>query len=190
MLRRNRKALVSGIAILAALACMLASSAGAFPSYFTNRCSSCHSNDTPTCNGCHNHRGNLGASANAGIYAPGDPVTVTLTGGTEGGWIRGILYDQDDAVIDMASGPTNTGDDSQGNPVTFPVALQGTAPQQAGDYIWEAAWFGGQTAGGGAHLEIRRAVTIHVEIIPTGVPDESAGGEKPLTTWSALRALY
>jgi len=165
----------------------LAGMAHAEPSFFTNRCASCHSNDTPTCNGCHEHRGNVQAHLNAAYYAPGDPLTVILTGGQEHGWIRGILYDHNDVVVALATGPTGTGDDGGTGDIVFPVSLEATAPTAAGDYIWEAAWFGGVSAGGGAHVELRRPVTVHVEII-TGVPElpfDPEGG-----SWSTIKALY
>ncbi len=163
------------------LSIAMAGSAFAYPSYFTNRCASCHSDDTPTCNGCHQHRGNVQASLDAASYLPGAPVSVTLTGGAEEGWIRGILYDHNDVVVALATGPTGTGDDGGASAVEFPVGLQASAPASAGDYAWEAAWFGGATAGGGAHEERRRPLTVHVEGVNTAV----AGG-----SWSAIKRLY
>ena len=62
-------------------------SAAAYSQYFSTRCGSCHShmNDSPTCDGCHHHRGTLTASADHSSYYPGATVTVTLRGGTRGG---------------------------------------------------------------------------------------------------------
>ncbi|MBK8231520.1 MAG: hypothetical protein IPK72_13255 [Candidatus Eisenbacteria bacterium] len=52
-------------------------------------------------------------------YQPGEAVVVTLTGGSQSGWIRGLLYDAQNTELDRKSGPTGTGDDSQGGAVTF-----------------------------------------------------------------------
>jgi hypothetical protein len=182
--RLQMPALVAGLLLLAA------TSALAYPSLFTQRCASCHSNDTPTCDGCHHHGpSGLSASANAAIYAPGDPVDVTLNGGSQYGWIRAILYDQSDLVLAMATGPTGTGDDSEAGAVTFPVLLNASAPDAEGDYTWEAAWFGGATSGGGSHLEVRRPVSIHVEATTTGVPEGPTSNVRD-STWSNLKSLY
>lgn len=162
-----------------------ATTAAAYPSLFTSRCASCHSDDTPTCNGCHEHRGTLGATANSGAYAPGDPLTVTLTGGHEYGWIRAILYDDANMVQAIASGPTGTGDDGGTGDVVFPATLNATAPAAAGTYVWQAAWFGGNTNGIG-HLESRRNVTIFVDDTNTSIPELPDGNNN----WSSIKALY
>ena len=172
--------------ILAAfLIIALATLAGAEPTFWTSRgCSGCHTDDTATCNGCHMHDGNLAAHAGAASYGPGDPVIVTLTGGSQHGWIRGILYDQNGTEIYRATGPTGTGDDGQGNQVTFPVAMQGTAPAIPGSYVWEAAWFGNNNGSG--HYELRRPVTILVEDINTGIPVSPVDSR----SWAQIKALY
>ena len=171
----------SSILLLAALAIFaLAAPVSAYPTFFDQRCASCHSNDTATCNGCHHHGpSGLSAAADASSYSPGAPVTVTLSGGSQHGWVRGILYDENDVVMALASGPTGTGDDSQGGAVTLPVQLSAAAPITAGAHAWQAAWFGAENAGGGAHSEVRRSVTINVEATP--VDD---------TNWSNIRSLY
>ena len=43
------------------------------------------------------------------------------------------------------------------------MTLQAPAPQEAGDYTWEAAWYGANNLGSD-HYEVRTPVTIHVEI--------------------------
>ena len=75
--------------------------------------------------------------------------------------------------------------------MVFPVALQATAPNAAGDYTWQAAWFGGVSAGGGAHEELRRPVTVHVEDVNTGIGDlpDDVGGTS-WSAWSAIKCLY
>jgi hypothetical protein len=187
---RRHPIVVLGLSILILLG-PLALRAAAHPSYFTDSCASCHSNDTPTCNGCHHHRGTLHATADLATYAPGGLVTVTLAGGTEHGWIRGLLYDQNGTQIAIRTGPTGTGDDGLANPVVFPVTLQAPAPTTPGDYTWQAAWFGNNNGAG--HEEGRTPVVIHVAI-DTGVHDnppvvarEFAIAPNPLRDGAALR---
>jgi hypothetical protein len=158
----------------------------AFPSFFSQRCASCHSDDTPTCNGCHNHRGTLQAWTDQPEYEPGQLVTVTLDGGTQSGWIRAILYDENGIELVRATGPTGTGDDGQGNPVEFPVDLQAPAPADPGDYTWEAAWFGNQNDASG-HFEVRVPVTVHVTP-PSAAPDPGTR-DRP-DTWGRIKRFY
>jgi hypothetical protein len=158
------------ILVVALLAGLSVARTEAYSSYFTTDCAGCHShsNDTATCNGCHEHRGTLHATADQATYDPGATVTVTLTGGSQHGWIRGLLYDQNNHQIAIATGPTGTGDDGLGNPVVFPVRLQAPAPLAEGDYTWQAAWFGNNNGSG--HVENRTPVTIHV-VNSAGAPD-------------------
>ncbi len=177
----------AGLLLIVVTVCS-ATTALAFPSRWTSRCASCHSNDTPSCDGCHHHSdGSITAAADQPVYSPGSIVTITLNGGSEGGWVRGLLYDQQQVEIDRATGPTGTGDDNLPNPVTFPVTLAAPAPAQPGTYVWRAAWFGGATAGGGAHLEESANVTIVVEG-EVGVPDDVPGDN--LAAWGAIKALF
>lgn len=134
----------------------------AVPSFFDSRCSTCHNDDSATCAGCHRHNGTLEAAADQAEYYPGDPVTITLdSSGAGSGWVRGRLYDHTGALVAELGGPTLTGDDGLGDPVTFPIDLETTAPPEAGDYVFEAAWFGSNDAGTG-HVEDRVPVTVHV----------------------------
>ena len=121
--------------------------------------------------------------ANQATYYPGDPVTVTLRGGTRGGWIRAILYNEGHSELTRATGPTGTGDDSRPSPVVFPVDLHTAAPLVPGDYPWQAAWYGNN---GSSHLERLANVTIHVVQNPAGIEDP------PLVrrTWGWIRSLY
>ncbi len=115
----------------------------ASPELFDQLCATCHRDDSPTCAGCHNHRGELTAATDRVFYAPGQLVRVTLSGGTEPGWVRGILYDEEENEIDRAAGPTETGDDgSPADSVGFPVLLEAPAPLEAGTYTWRAAYYG------------------------------------------------
>lgn len=182
-MKRAINALLVATALLA-----LGGVAAAEPQFYTARCAGCHSNDSPTCNGCHEHRGNVQAYLNATVYAPGDPLSATITGGQEYGWIRGILYDHNDVVVALATGPTGTGDDGGAGDVVFPVTLNTTAPTAAGDYAWEAAWYGGVSAGGGAHEELRRPLMVHVEDVNTGVGELPEGYGSP--SWSAIKSLF
>ena len=166
------------------LALLLAGPAGAYSTLFDSRCASCHVDDTPTCDGCHQHRGNLGASTDLPGYEPGDPVAVTLEGGRYGGWIRALLYDHNGLLVDSAEGPTGTGDDGLAGAVTFPAFLLGTAPAEPGDYVWEAAWFGSNNSGT-AHLEAGVSVTVHVSDGSTSVP-----GEAMPCGWELIKLLY
>jgi hypothetical protein len=132
-------------------------------SYFYSRCASCHSDDTPTCAGCHYHRGTLHAQADKASYYPQDPVIVTLGHyGGQPGWIRAALYDHNSIEVARASGPTGTGDDGQPDPVAFPVELHASAPPDTGDFVWTAAWYGCNDAGS-VHFEVTTPVTIRVE---------------------------
>ena len=87
---QTRSITLFGLALL--LGTLSVSGAHAESSFFNSDCAGCHNNDNPTCNGCHHHRGTLSATADAAQYEPGAPVTITLHGGTRGGWIRGLLY--------------------------------------------------------------------------------------------------
>lgn len=187
---RARLTLLIGLAVALAAGFALSTWApGAFsyPNLFTDRCASCHNNDNPTCNGCHHHRGTLNATTDRTSYNPGDPVTVTLAGGTRSGWIRALLYNESDVEIDRKTGPTGMGDDMQPNPVVFPVVLHGTAPAQPGTYTWNAAWFGNLNDGGDQHGENRRSFQVTV-VQPTGIPDQGA----PIfqSTWGLIKAVF
>ncbi|MCA9729889.1 MAG: hypothetical protein KC729_19555, partial [Candidatus Eisenbacteria bacterium] len=88
-------------------------------------------------------RGELAAGTDRPVYAPGQLVRVTLSGGTKPGWIRGILYDDEANELDRATGPTGTGDDgSAADSVGFPVTLSAPAPAEPGSHTWRAAYYG------------------------------------------------
>lgn len=156
-----------------------ARAAGAHPSLFSDRCASCHSNDTQTCTGCHHHRGTLTATPDRITYRPGDPVVVRLGGGSKGGWIRALLYNSSNAEIDRRAGPSGDGDNRSAAVVGFPVELHGTAPAQPGTYTWQAAWYGNVNDNGSAHGENRKAVTIQV-VAPTPIAERNWGWVKSL----------
>jgi hypothetical protein len=165
--------------IAIALGVAFSPSAHAFGNYFTNRCAPCHFDDTVTCDGCHHHRGTLSAATDQDEYHPGDPIVVTLDGGAKrSGWIRAVLYDDQDVEIAIASGPSGTGDDGLGDAVLFPAELNTFAPESEGDYIWTATWFGAESDGSG-HVEEPVSVQIHVTN-PVGITTHAS--------WGALKA--
>jgi hypothetical protein len=188
MLRHDR--LTAATLLALALSAAAVSSAGAEPSFFNSRCatSGCHTNDSATCDGCHQHRGNLSASANLSQYAPGDPVTITLHGGQEGGWVRGILYNELNQEIARRSGPSGSGDDNQSGDVTFPVTFHVTAPAVAGNYTWQAAWYGNPNNSGSTHSETRTPVVIHVVGSTAGAPEVPPGFIE--RTWGKIKDSF
>src|SRR5512139_2154301 len=75
--------------------------ADATSTLFSANCTSCHAATPTTCNGCHAHGVhsssakstiNIAGATNKASYAPGETVSVTMTGGYRNGWIRAILY--------------------------------------------------------------------------------------------------
>lgn len=183
---RNLISLFCTFAILMGVSWLLSSDVVARPTFFTEKCSLCHDDDNETCNGCHHHgTQSLSATVDKPGYASGEQVTVTLDGGSQRGWFRAILYDQGGAEIDRATGPTNTGDNGQPNPVEFPVTLTAAAPGEVGEYTWEAAWWGSPYDNGNETVyphgpEVRTQVTVTV------------GETSPVepTTWGRIKALW
>jgi hypothetical protein len=109
-------------------------------SYYTSYCGSCHDAATSnTCNGCHHH-GPVGLKGvtNKTSYAPGETVSVTVSGGGQNGWFRAILYDQNNRQVAISNGD----DSGMGNSATYPTTLSAPAPTTPGTYTWKAAWFG------------------------------------------------
>ena len=94
---RRSSFVFSGLLVL--VFCLVAPQAGAYPSFFESRCASCHADDSQSCDGCHEHRNSLSASTDHMTYDPGAIVNVTLEGGSRGGWVRGLLYDQNGTEI-------------------------------------------------------------------------------------------
>jgi hypothetical protein len=187
----NRSGRLSAFALIALAAGLIFAGATvtqARPSYFTSRCQHCHGDDTPTCNGCHYHATPLSAAADHTEYYPGDPVVVTLSGGDEYGWVRGILYNAQDSLIARATGPTGTGDDGGPHGAVLPVQFQVTAPDEYGTHVWHAAWYGDLSNSGSNHGETRVAVTIRVVPTPAGL--ESAPPNVLTATWGRLKSIF
>ena len=116
-------------------------------SYFTSMgCDGCHT-PTATCNGCHAH-GTHASSAKTGInitgvtnkavYASGETVSVTITGGYRTGWVRAVLLDQNQIELARSGG----NDSGMGSSTTFPAVLTAPAPVAPGTYTWKVAWYG------------------------------------------------
>ena len=117
--------------------------------YFTSQgCSGCHASPVAaTCNGCHAHGThpssakstiNVAGTTNKTSYAPGETVTVTISGGYRTGWFRAVLYDQN--TVELAR---STGNDSgMGSSAMYPATLSAPAPTTPGTYTWKVGWYG------------------------------------------------
>jgi hypothetical protein len=127
-----------------------AKEAQAQSSYFTSRgCNSCHSAPvTATCNGCHYHGAtSLKGVTNKTSYAPGETVSVTISGGNKTGWIQASLYNQNNTQVAISSGNAS----GMGHSTTFPAVLSAPAPATPGTYTWKAAWHGNSNNSGSTH---------------------------------------
>lgn len=137
------------IALLFSSVCLLNSEASAQSSYFSSQgCSGCHAAPVKaTCSGCHAHGAhpnsgkdtvNVAGTTDKNSYVPGEPVTVTISGGYRTGWFRAVLYDQD-----MTELARSTGNDSgMGGSAAYPAVLTAPAPATPGTYRWKVAWYG------------------------------------------------
>ena len=133
---------------------MWASNASAQSGYFTNTtydCIGCHSGENTSgndyCGMCHKHGThtsggtmNLAGTPNKTSYAPGETVSVAISGGYRPSRARAILYDQTGAEVARSTG---TGDPPVNAPL-WPVTLSAPAPAAAGTYTWKIAWYGNQ----------------------------------------------
>jgi hypothetical protein len=129
--------------------------ASAQSTYYTSQgCSGCHTT-VSTCNGCHAH-GTHASSTKTGInevgttnktsYAPGETVSVTITGGYRNGWVRAVLYDQNQVELARSTG----NDSGLGSSTTLPATLSAPAPTAPGTYSWKVAWYGNKYDASGA----------------------------------------
>jgi hypothetical protein len=132
--------------------------ASAFSSYFTTNCSGCHASPvTATCNGCHHHGPvSLNGTTNKTSYAPGESVSVTISGGSQSGWVRAILYDQNNTRVAVSSGNQS----GVGSSTTFPAVLSAPAPAAPGTYTWKAAWYGNSYDTGNATASAHGEVSV------------------------------
>src|SRR5512147_1833218 len=93
-------------------------SADGFEGLYDANCATCHSTTVKTCNGCHAHGVhssnakddiNVTGVTDKTTYAPGETVSVTITGGYRTGWIRAILYDETMTELARSSCPGGQG---------------------------------------------------------------------------------
>jgi hypothetical protein len=125
--------------------------------YFTSQgCAGCHGAPAiASCNGCHAHGThpdlakntiNVAGTTDKGSYAPGEMVTVTITGGYLTGWLRVVLYDQN--MVELARSSGN--DSGMGGAANYPATLRAPAPATPGTFAWKVAWYGNQVDALGA----------------------------------------
>lgn len=160
-------ALILSVATLGA-ALYAGSEAQAKSSFFTGRgCSSCHSAPaTSTCNGCHFHGAvSLRGTTNKTSYAPGETVSVTISGGEESGWVGVNLYDQNNVKIANSTGNAS----GMGHSATLPAVLTAPAPAAPGTYTWKAAWHGNTANSGSTHGN----VTVNTNSFTVTVPADT-----------------
>jgi len=183
----------------AGFALVMPGEASAKSEFFSQSCASCHFNDTATCDGCHIH-GPKGLTATTDLdqYQPGQAVTVMFGGGTRGGWIRAILYNQNGVEVARSTGPTGGGDDGTQDPaLEFPVLLSASAPSTPGFYTWSVSWYGSPFDAGNPtvspHVE-ENVLTNQFEVVSQGggpltqinsltPPNESLLGSLPTFSW-------
>ena len=161
---RRRVSRLAPLTVLAWLAAaMWAPSVSAIPGYYTDECEGCHSATNPayttnTCAGCHAHGVhsssaksdiNVTATPDSATYNPGDPMTVSVSGGYRSGWVRAQMWD----LNCSAAGTCNQGNAlvseslyTSGTTANFPgpVLLEATAPMTPGTYTWYAGWYGNE----------------------------------------------
>ena len=141
-----------------------APSASATITLFNNNCSGCHgptSGVAPypanTCAGCHAHGVhptsakntlNVSATPNSTSYNPGDPMTVSVTGGYRAGWVRVQMWDRACTAATCNQGNALVSESlyTSGTTANFPgpVVLNATAPTTPGTYTWSAGWYGNE----------------------------------------------
>jgi hypothetical protein len=165
-IRMNRNSLFLACVTFAVLAFAYAPEASAFSGLYGDNCAGCHG-ATTTCAGCHAHGThpnnnknsmNVSATTDQATYSAGETVTVSVTGGYRGGWVRAKLWDKDcssvgcltnDAVAvasnTCASCPVGVGGvDGVTHAFPGPVVLTFPAPDMPGTYTWSASWYGNQ----------------------------------------------
>ena len=143
--------ILSFIFVLVAFA-MWANNAEARSGFWAGQggCVACHAGEDNSCAGCHAHGTpsdsgkddiNVVASTDKTTYAPGEDVTVSITGGYRSGWVRAILYNENGVEVARSSGSGGTGG---GLEFPGPIVLTAPAPADPGLYTWEASWYGNE----------------------------------------------
>ena len=148
----------AGIVFFFLLACaafaLWAPDARAQSGYFrdsTHNCIACHAGqDTSSssyCGMCHRHGTHSGSTINVRgalnktSYAPGESVSVVISGGDgRASKARALLYDQNGVELARSTG---TGFPPVNAP-SWPVTLSAPAPVTPGTYTWKVAWYGNQ----------------------------------------------
>ena len=157
--------------------------AQAYPAYFTSNCAGCHASPVAaTCNGCHHHGPvSLKGATNKTSYAPGETVSVTISGGSQSGWVRAILYDQNNTQVAISNG----NDSGMGNSTTFPATLSAPAPTTPGTYTWKAAWFGNSYDSGNPTASAHGEVSVNTNSFTVVAPVDATA---PVVSAFALPA--
>jgi len=131
-----------------------------FDSTSDGDCASCHiGQDTSVndyCGVCHRHgvstsssgAFNVQGTTNKASYAPGETVSVTISGGSRPSRARAVLYDQNQLELNRSSGTVPPDGDAPVNAPKWPVTLTAPAPTTPGTYTWSVAWYGNQNGGG------------------------------------------
>jgi len=146
--------------------------AQAYSSFYASNCGGCHAAATSdTCNGCHHH-GPVGLKGltNKTSYAPGETVSVTVSGGSRTGWIRAILYDQNNKQVAISSGNAS----GMGSSTTYPTVLSAPAPTTPGTYTWKAAWFGNSFDSNNMNANSHGEVAVNTNSFTVVAPVDTA----------------
>ncbi len=143
--------------------------ADARSTYYTDQgCQSCHGSNS-TCNGCHSHGThsssgktdvNIKGATSKTTYAPGEMVSVTITGGYKTGWVRAILYDQTMKQVAISKGTIASGASAPSGGPGFPITLSAPAPATAGTYTWNVSWYGNKYDATGAYFQTACSSTV------------------------------
>lgn len=119
--------------------------------FYAANCQSCHGS-VSTCAGCHSHGThtdstktdvNIKGTTNKTSYAPGEQVSVTVTGGYKSGWVRAILYDQNMMELARSTGTMAPGASAPSGGPGFPLTLTACAPLTGqSPFTWNVSWYG------------------------------------------------
>ena len=145
---------------------LLTTRVNATPTLYANNCAGCHSATVTSCNGCHAHGThstsakndiNVAGTLDKSSYAPGETVTVTVTGGYRTSWLRVLLFDNAFTELARSSCPGGMGGCTTS---VYPITLTAPAPQTPGTYTWSVAWYGNRYDAGGASFGLGFSDTL------------------------------